>query len=190
MMLTTGTMRGQHVYLSAIYEDDLPTLLPWHNDVDYGRYLSGGLSNFHTEKDLREWLLGEDTPRYPRPMSIRRIDDGALIGTCSYKDVRWYANNTMLWLGIGPATQRGQGYGTDALKVMLRYAFQEMNMNRVSLEVAEFNPAARRSYEKCGFQHEGTLRQHMYRDGRYWDMHIMAVLRDEWKAMQLGVDQG
>lgn len=186
-MLTAGALRGEQVVLTGIDEDDLATLLPWHNDIDYGRYLSRGTPSFVTEKDLRGWMLEGDDARYtvyPRPMGIRLIGDKTLIGVCGYKEVQWYANHTMLWMGIGNRDERGKGYGTDALKIMLRYAFREMNMNRVALEVADFNAPARRSYEKCGFQLEGTLRQYMYREGRYWDMHLMALLRDDWEAMQ------
>ena len=186
-MLKTGVLRGKTVYLGGIQEDNLETLLPWHNDIDYGRYLSMGIPRFTTEKDLREWMLEGEEERfrvYPRPMSIRLIADDTLIGVCGYKEVQWYANNTMLWMGIGDADQRGKGYGSDALRVMVRYAFLEMNMNRVGLQVAAFNEPARRSYEKCGFQLEGTLRQYMYRDGQYWDMHLMSILRAEWDAAQ------
>ena len=66
----------------------------------------------------------------------------------------------------------------------LRYAFRELNMQRVGLEVGDFNVGARRVYEKCGFQLEGTVRRTMYRDGRLWDMHIMGILREEWEAAQ------
>jgi RimJ/RimL family protein N-acetyltransferase len=66
------------------------------------------------------------------------------------------------------------------MKVILRYAFTEVNLQRVSLTVFEYNPRAVRSYEKTGFRHEGRFRQFLNRENRRWDMLFMGILRDEW----------
>ncbi|MCK4899416.1 MAG: GNAT family N-acetyltransferase, partial [Anaerolineales bacterium] len=74
----------------------------------------------------------------------------------------------------------GKGFGTDAVSVILRYAFHELNLHRVSLGVFEYNRRARRSYEKVGFSVEGRIRGDMLRQGRRWDVFIMGILREEW----------
>ena len=66
---------------------------------------------------------------------------------------------------------------------MLRFAFNELNYHRVYLRVYDFNQRAIRCYEKCGFQTEGRLRQHMYRNGAWHDEIIMGVLRDEFRQV-------
>ncbi|MCH7511921.1 MAG: GNAT family N-acetyltransferase [Chloroflexi bacterium] len=76
--------------------------------------------------------------------------------------------------------------GGDAIVTLLRFAFHEMNLNRVWLHVFEFNERARASYKKCGFREEGRLRQHYYAEGRYWDVFVMAILRDEFEALHGG----
>jgi RimJ/RimL family protein N-acetyltransferase len=68
------------------------------------------------------------------------------------------------------------------MQVILRYAFQELNLRRVSLDTFEYNPRAIRSYEKAGFVHEGRVRKFLLREGRRWDMLFMGILREEWLA--------
>jgi RimJ/RimL family protein N-acetyltransferase len=89
---------------------------------------------------------------------------------------------------IGEREYWGKGYGTDALRVLLRYAFDELNLARVSLSVLEGNVRAMRSYEKCGFKYEGRERQAWAYEGRRWDEVYMGLLREEWEAMNN--DQG
>jgi RimJ/RimL family protein N-acetyltransferase len=86
-------------------------------------------------------------------------------------------------IGIGEREYWGKGYGKDAMRIMLRYAFMELNLHRVSLNVYEYNPRAIRSYEKAGFTVEGRQRQALNRDGRRWDMIYMGSLREEWKRL-------
>ena len=86
-------------------------------------------------------------------------------------------------IGIGEREFWGKGYGTDAMDLILRYAFVELNLRRVSLNVFEFNQRALRSYEKAGFQLEGRQRQVMQREGRRSDILYMGILREEWMAI-------
>jgi RimJ/RimL family protein N-acetyltransferase len=84
-------------------------------------------------------------------------------------------------IGIGEREYWGKGYSTDMMRVILRYAFTELNLNRVTLNVFEYNPRAVRSYEKAGFVVEGRERKAIHRDGKYWDVLFMGVLREEWE---------
>ncbi len=85
-------------------------------------------------------------------------------------------------IALGERKFWGNGYGTDAMRVMLRYAFNELNLSRVGLIVFEYNPRAIRSYEKVGFIPEGRVRGAMLRDGKRWDFLYMGILREEWLA--------
>ena len=78
---------------------------------------------------------------------------------------------------IGGKDCWGRGYGTDAIRALLRFAFREMNLNRVWLTTGENNPRALACYRKCGFREEGRLRQDRYLEGRYWDTILMGILR-------------
>ena len=85
---------------------------------------------------------------------------------------------------FGIAIERGhwdQGYGTDATRTILRFAFTEMNLHRVSLGVLDYNARARRCYEKCGFREEGRVREHHFHDGRWHDQIMMGILQHEFE---------
>ena len=73
-----------------------------------------------------------------------------------------------------------QGYGSDAMRLLLKYGFNSLNLNRIYLHVFDTNPRAIRAYEKVGFVHEGRLRQDIFLNGSYVDVLMMSVLRSEW----------
>jgi RimJ/RimL family protein N-acetyltransferase len=100
--------------------------------------------------------------------------------------VQWTHGDTFVGIGIGEPDYRGKGYGTDAMRVILRFAFMELNLHRVSLDVFEYNPRAIRSYEKAGFVIEGRKRRVVNRDGRRWDDIYMGILREEWERQREG----
>ena len=91
-------------------------------------------------------------------------------------------HNAELGIVIGEKEYWSQGYGTDAIKTLLRYCFDELNYHKVYLRVYDFNTRGIRCYEKCGFRIEGRLRQHMFRHGAWHDEIVMGVLRDEFAA--------
>ena len=92
----------------------------------------------------------------------------------------WNNQCGLLAIGIGEEKFRSKGYGTDALRLILRYAFFELNLNRVGLDVISYNKRAVRAYEKVGFKVEGTMRESVLRDGHKYDRIIMSILRNEY----------
>ncbi len=92
-------------------------------------------------------------------------------------------NNGHLRIGIEDSTCWGRGYGTEAVRLMLRYAFEDLGLHRMALRVAAYNERARRCYEKCGFRVEGVERQSFQVDGEWQDDVLMGILRDEWEAV-------
>ena len=115
--------------------------------------------------------------------SIRTLQDDLLIGDVGLDGVLWNHGDAFVGIGIGDREYWGKGYGTDAMRLILRYAFCELNLQRVSLNVFEYNPRAIRSYEKLGFIHEGRVArcaQARWTAGTTW--YIMGILRDEWLA--------
>ena len=92
-------------------------------------------------------------------------------------------------LGIGETEYWSKGYGTDVMNVLLRFAFTEVNLRRVTLTVFEYNPRAIRSYEKAGFRHEGRLRSLLNREGRRWDELFMGIsVKNGWKCKKKNRD--
>lgn len=176
-------LEGELVVLTRPTREDAAAYNRWMNDIEYQRLLRRGMVYPSSVEEIVQWLseTGKDDQFFP--FSIRRKSDRELIGTLAIKDVFWQARHCSFFIGIGEREERGKGYGKDAVRVMLKYAFLEMNMHRVGLEVLSYNEAAMRAYQQIGFKHEGTLRAFSFRDGAYYDMHLMGLLRHEWEAL-------
>lgn len=116
---------------------------------------------------------------------IQRLQDERIIGETALESAFDAHGNAWLSIAIGERELWGQGFGSDAVQVALRFAFQELNLHRVSLSTFEYNPRAVRAYEKIGFAHEGRVRAGMSRHGKRWDVLYMGILRDEWQARQM-----
>ena len=113
---------------------------------------------------------------------IRAKADDRLIGIAAVQRIEWANGNAFLRLGIGAAEDRGKGYGTQALQMLLRFAFAELNLFRVSAMVPEYNETAIALLEKFGFMQEVCRRKALERDGRRWDLYVFGLLKDEWQS--------
>ncbi|HDN79985.1 MAG: N-acetyltransferase [Chloroflexi bacterium] len=172
-------LRGRKVRLRAPEREDLPLFVRWLNDTEVTRYLTlyWPLS-MAEEEQWFENLLKRENDR----VFVIETEEGKPIGNMGLHNIDWKNRKAVLGIFIGEKDYWGKGYGTDAIKTLLRFAFEELNLNRVELRVFEFNTRAIRCYEKCGFVTEGRLRQSLFRNGRYHDELVMAVLREEWKV--------
>lgn len=113
--------------------------------------------------------------------TIRAREDDRLIGKAMIEWITWSNGNGWLWLGIGEADCRGRGYGTQALSMLLRFAFAELNLFRVSAALAEYNEAALGLVHKFSFVEETRRREGLYRDDRRWDLTCHGLLHSEWE---------
>jgi RimJ/RimL family protein N-acetyltransferase len=175
---------GQRVRLRRIERADLPRFVEWLNDPELRDHLAAiyPVSQAQEEQWFESILRQEPTQQ---PFAIEahlqpRTKLWTLVGTISFHSVDWRHRVAELGLFIGPKELWGKGFGTDALRALVAFAFRELNLHRVWLRVYEENTRARRSYEKVGFGIEGRLRQDRFHGGRYCDTLIMGLLRDEW----------
>jgi RimJ/RimL family protein N-acetyltransferase len=116
-------------------------------------------------------------------LAIDTLAESRHIGSIALHEVNGEDRKATLGVMIGDKDYWSRGYGTDAIVTLLRFGFDEMNLNRVDLSVDEDNVRGITCYRKCGFVEEGRLRQARYRNGRYLDALIMAVLADEFRAL-------
>ncbi len=157
----------------------------WHRDSEYTRLLDSGISFTHSKKAAKEWIekyLAKEDPSI-FAWIIQTLEGDQIIGDIGL-EVMWNHREAFVGLGIGERENWGKGYGTDAMRIILRYAFEELDLARVSLDVFEYNPRGIHSYEKAGFTYEGRMRGFLNRDGRRWDMIFMGILREEWIKRQ------
>ena len=185
--MDTPLFQGELVRLTAVDpEKDSGAFSRWSGDSEYWRLLASDPAFMFSPQKSKEWLektLKEDEQNLFMFM-IRRLEDDRLIGEVGLDGVQWNQGDTFIGIGLGERDFWGKGYGTDAMRVILRYAFNELNLHRVSLNVFEYNRRALRSYEKVGFKVEGRARKFLCREGKRWDLIFMGILREEWEKEQ------
>jgi len=181
--MTSQLFRGSLVRLTAEEPEAMAKeLVHWNLDSEYFRMLDSEPQVMWSEKKWKE-LLEKDLEKDPSQdllFGIRTLADDRLIGFIALFDDSLHHGDALVAIGIGQREYWGNGYGTDAMQVMLAYAFRELNLRRLSLIVFEHNPRAIRSYEKTGFVLEGRVRGAMQREGQRWDWLWMGILREEW----------
>lgn len=180
-------LKGELVRLSAVDPEEFSKAFThWRRDSEFMRLIDSSEVMLRSQKDSQKWIEKEleDQEVNQYMFTIRTLAEDKLLGDIGLSVVNWMSRDAFVGLGIGERDFWGRGYGTDVMKVILRYAFTEINLRRVTLSVFEYNPRAVRSYEKAGFVHEGRMRQFLNREGKRWDMLFMGILRDEWMQMQ------
>lgn len=176
-------LTGNLVRLSAFDPEEMSKVFPrWNRNSEYQRMLNASARPFYSSKAEKKWMEEEVGEMSPASyfFGIRLLADDRLIGEISLDVVHWPGRDAFVGVGIGEPAYWSKGYGTDAMRILLRYAFTELNLRRVTLTVFAYNPRAIRSYEKVGFRHEGHLRDFLNREGRRWHELYMGILREEW----------
>jgi len=176
-------LKGKLVRLAAVDPEEFgKTFASWGYDSELKRLMDSEPARQHSPKASKEWAEKQlqesgDTTYW---FMIRTLEDDRLLGDIGLEVTGWNQRNAFVGLGIGPREFWGRGYGTEAMELALQYGFLELNLHRVMLNVFEYNPRAIRSYEKSGFQHEGRIREALFREGKRWDLLFMGILRTEW----------
>ena len=172
---------GERIRLRALEREDLPKFVEWLNDpeVRENLFISHPLSMAQEEQWFEQMVK---LPQFEQPLCIevRGKDGWHLIGNLSLMDINQTHRYAELGIVIGDKEFWNQGYGTEAITVLVNHAFKQLNLHRVYLRVYATNPRGVRCYEKVGFRHEGTQRETIFKDGRYIDMHMMSILSSEW----------
>ena len=181
--MTTNLFTGQLVRLAALdAETSAERFTHWDRDTEYMRLLDSDPRQLLTAKQIKAEIEKEQAAEREIAFAIRTLADDSLIGFVDLDGIQWMYGDSFVGIGIGDRAYWGRGYGTDAMRVLLRYAFAELNLHRVSLNVFSYNQRAIRAYEKAGFVVEGCQRQALRRDGQYHDLIFMGVLREDWRG--------
>lgn len=173
-------IRGEKIYLGAILRKDLDVLFKWINDRELVYYNSGynPIHELHHEQWFQDIVQRSDL----RIFSIRDMDSDKLIGTCQLCSIHPINRSAELRIRIGEADSRGRGNGTEALRLLVHYGFNDLNLHRIYLYVFETNLQAIRTYEKLRFNREGVLRDADYVNGTFQNVIIMSLLRDDYMS--------
>jgi RimJ/RimL family protein N-acetyltransferase len=175
-------LAGKLVRLRAIQASDAAGRWRWLNDREVTLYYNHGYPVSRAEQQA--WL-DEASRQTSPPFIVLAIDmlDERHIGIINLNGISRENRSAELGIIIGEKDCWSRGYGTDAIITLLRFAFDEINLNRVWLDANAENGRAIACYRKCGFVEEARFRQHRYKLGRYSDSLIMGVLADEFRAL-------
>jgi RimJ/RimL family protein N-acetyltransferase len=172
---------GEKVRLRALQEEDAEDCWRWFNDWEMLRNLNQRypISRL-AEREIVERLMK------PKPndktYAIETLDGGLYLGNAGLHQISCEDRRALFGIFIGDKKYWGKGYGTDATRAIVRFGFEQMNLNRIELQVFADNEPGIRCYEKVGFVREAVQRQFRYREGRYVDAIVMGILRDDYLA--------
>lgn len=186
--MDTDLLTGELVRLVALdIEEDPKLLSEWDRDSEFQRLLNSESASRYNPKQVREFLEKEiDSMHF---YIIQRLEDERKIGLIDLNGIDWVSRNAWVGIGIGEREFWGKGYGTDAMKILLRHAFTVLNLQRVSLNVFDFNQRGYASYLKCGFKEEGRLPAALMKAGKRCDLIFMGILRSDWEELQKSSNQ-
>jgi RimJ/RimL family protein N-acetyltransferase len=175
-------LEGRLVRLRALEPADAERAYKWINDREVTQYLMARYP--YSMEFEKEFLAGASKENgFSEVRLAIETRDGEHIGICGLHRGRPEDRCTTLGIMVGEKDYWSNGYGTDAVVTLLRFAFHQINMHRVTLHVFEFNERALACYRKSGFLEEGRYREEYFQDGRYWDIVCMGVLRREFEAL-------
>jgi RimJ/RimL family protein N-acetyltransferase len=175
---------GAKIYLRPVEREESEVLEPWFNDPEVLRTVLGHRPLNRQQEEAYIEKINASEQDIMLGIAVQETD--RLIGVTGLHQILLKNRSAGFGITIGAKDEWGKGYGTEATALMVRYAFETLNLNRVWLHVLEYNQRGLRTYEKLGFKREGVLRQEHYRDGRYWDTITMAILRQEWDQQGAG----
>lgn len=169
---------GDNIYLRAIEAADCTVLAATENHPEIRQTLFYALPQ-NTEQVFQRWQKME-RGHQNIVFTICSKQPDTPIGVTAFHRIDWIGRMAVFYIAIADENNRSQGYGSEVVRLMCDYAFKTLNLNRIQLHVAVENERAVKAYKKCGFQIEGTLRQAMYRDGRFFDFYVMGLLKEEY----------
>ncbi len=177
-------LTGERVKLTSIRERDLDEIISWDDDSEFMLNLFSGPAYPRPEVTQRDWRIARLKNRDEYHFAIRLSEDGQIIGTFHIQEIEWTNQAGWFSIGLGGKDTRGKGYGTEALELGVNFAFNSLNLHRLSLGVFAFNEPAIRLYQRLGFTHEGTQREYLNRDGQRYDMLMFGLLAREWRSRE------
>jgi RimJ/RimL family protein N-acetyltransferase len=185
--IQTQLFESQDLRLGPIdHEKDPAIESKWTHDSEFMRLMDMNparpLSAAMVKKQYEKLEKQIEENKNVYHFMIRAKADDHLIGKAVIQWIEWANGNGWIRLGIGSAEDRRKGYGTQTLQMLLRFAFAELNLFRVTALVPEYNEGAAALLHKFGFTREVCRRSALERDGRRWDLYVFGLLKDEWQS--------
>ncbi len=170
-------LKGERVVLRPLEKEDIPILKRWINDPEVRKYLSAFTPQNNESEE--KWVSSLSDSNTTIVFMIMVNDKP--IGTMGIHHINWKDRHCTTGAMIGEKDYWGKGYGTEAKELLLEYIFNELNLNKVCSDVLEFNKRSRAYLKKSGYVFEGRRRKHIFKDGKYYDLILLAIFRNSWR---------
>lgn len=174
---------GERIYLSpkGASDEEIEKFTEWMNDFQVSDYIgrSGEITTLLGEK---EWLESSAKNTESRSFNIIDLNNDKLVGTVGLERFNWIARSAVLGIFIGDEDYRNNGYGTEAIKLLLEYGFKYLNLHSIRLDLLSVNERAHKCYLKCGFKDAGRSREEIFLNGKYYNKLHMDILEYEFEG--------
>ena len=174
---------GERIYLSpkSTSDEAVQKFTEWMNDFQITDYTARSGQIITLSKEI-EWLENSAKNTENKSFDIIDIKDDKLIGTIGLERFDWIARSAVLGIFIGDKDFRNNGYGTEAINLLIEYGFKYLNLHSIKLSLLSVNERAHKCYLKCGFKDTGYSREQIYINGRYYDKLYMDILENEFEG--------
>ena len=174
---------GDRIYLSpkSSTEEEIQKYAEWMNDFQVTDY-TGRTSQITTYGNEREYLENSEKATTNKSFNIVNLQDDKLIGAVGLENFNWIERSAVLGIFIGDEAYRSNGYGTEAIKLLLEYGFKYLNLHSIRLDLLAVNERAHKCYLKCGFKDTGKSREEIFLNGKYYDKLHMDILEYEFNG--------
>lgn len=174
---------GDRIYLSpkGVSEEEIEKFTKWMNDFEVTDYI-GRTDQITTLIGEKEWLENSAKNTDNRDFDIVELNSNKLIGTICLGQFSWVNRSSVLGIFIGDEDFRGNGYGTEAINLLLEYGFKYLNLHSIKLDLLAINERAHKCYLKCGFKDTGCSRDAIFLNGKYYDELHMDILESEFEG--------
>jgi len=171
---------GDLVRLREYRKDDLELAKDYVNKAEIKQYIEPGVPFLYTLHNEEQWYEQISPHNEAYNFAIEALDTHQYIGGCGVHNLDYKNGRVEIGVFIGDEAYLGKGYGTDAMKVLVKFIFEQMNIHKIKLEVYSFNQRAQKCYEKVGFKKEAVLKDEIFRNGQYHDIICMSMFKEEY----------
>ena len=174
---------GDRIYLSprGASDEEIEKFTEWMNDFQVTDYINKS-EQIMTAIGEKEWLENTARKNENKNFNIIDLNSNKLIGTIGLEKFNWTSRNAVLGIFIGDKNYRNNGYGTEAIKLLLEFGFKYLNLHSIRLSLLSVNERAHKCYLKCGFKDAGKSREEIFLNGKYYDKLYMDILEGEFEG--------
>lgn len=175
---------ADRLYLRAFEPEDYKTIIRWRRDEDINNML-GGPKYFFSEENEKKWVLKAIEDPVNIKLAVCTIEGDIHIGNVYITDINYINRSCHSHILIGEKSYWGSGYATEAMTLLIDFMFNERGMNRIVANVLEDNIPSIKMHEKCGYKREGLLRQAIYKNGKFQNQIVLALLKEDYNSKHI-----